>query len=71
MVEKSEETDKKTHEDYNQKEMKHAFLIIAHGQLALLKKLIELLDTDDRAVCYVHIDSKVVVPRCLTDKFRG
>lgn len=37
---------------------KHAYLILAHSQFNLLKKLMLLLD-DERNDIYLHIDSKV------------
>lgn len=37
---------------------KHAYLIIAHNEFGLLKKLVELLD-DKRNDIYIHIDKKV------------
>ena len=38
---------------------KHAYLIMAHTQPELLKKLVELLD-DERNDIYIHIDAKAV-----------
>lgn len=37
---------------------KHAFLIMAHNEMALLKKLVSLLD-DIRCDIYIHIDAKL------------
>lgn len=37
--------------------MKHAYLIIAHDQFKLLKKLLELLDSENSDI-YIHIDKK-------------
>lgn len=36
---------------------KHAYLIAAHSQFELLKKLIVLLD-DERNDIYIHVDQK-------------
>ena len=38
--------------------MKHAYLIIAHNEFGILRKLIELLDCENNAL-YIHIDKKV------------
>lgn len=37
--------------------MKHAYLIIAHNELEVLKRLISALD-DERNDIYIHIDQK-------------
>mgnify|MGYP003196237755 CR=1 FL=1 len=37
---------------------KHAYLIIAHNQFDLLKKILTMLD-DERNDFYIHIDKKV------------
>lgn len=39
--------------------MKHAFLIMAHANFAILKKLVMLLD-DSRNDIYIHIDKKAI-----------
>ena len=47
---------------------KHAYLIIAHNEFGLLKKIVELLD-DCRNDIYIHIDKKVLerqVPKLST-----
>lgn len=36
---------------------KHAYLIIAHNQFALLKELLKSID-DERNDIYIHIDKK-------------
>ena len=40
---------------------KHAFLIIAHNEYDILKRLVALLD-DERADIYIHIDKKSEMP---------
>lgn len=37
--------------------MKHAYLIMAHNDIPLLRKLIEILDYPDNDI-YLHIDKK-------------
>ena len=37
---------------------KHAYLIIAHNQFALLKELLKSID-DERNDIYIHIDKKI------------
>ena len=48
--------------------MKHAYLILAHGQWDLLRTLLHCID-DERNDIFVHIDAKVQsLPRLYTDK---
>ena len=41
--------------------MKHAFLIMAHGRLPLLRVLLSMLD-DERNDIFLHIDRKSDMP---------
>ena len=40
--------------------MKHAYLIIAHHEFEILKKLVQAID-DERNDIYIHIDKKVKI----------
>lgn len=48
--------------------MKHAFLIIAHGDYEVLRTLIRLLD-DDRCDIYIMVDKKSPLPKELEVKY--
>ena len=48
--------------------MKHAFLIMTHGQFEILEVLISMLDHIDNDI-YIHFDKKVQIP-CLTYKVK-
>ncbi len=48
--------------------MKHAYLIIAHHEFAILQELVSALD-DNRNAIFIHIDRKVrVIPELKTEK---
>lgn len=49
-------------------DMKHAFLILAHTDFDMLKRLVESID-DERNDIYIHFDAKVIsLPEILTRK---
>lgn len=50
--------------------MKHAFLIMAHDNLPLLKRLVKRLDHSNSNV-YVHIDKKTEVPNCFEEDLKN
>lgn len=47
---------------------KHAYLIMAHGNWMILKKLIMLLDSDFNDI-YLHVDAIVQLPSSIRKLF--
>ena len=50
--------------------MKHAYLLMAHGNWSLLNRLIQKLDHKDNDI-FLHIDKKANFPNEIEEKLRG